>query len=465
MRKLTMFLCALFVGVTSVLAQTTINGTVLSAEDDSPIYGASVLVKGTNSSAITDAEGHFSIKLPEGAKTLVVSYIGMEKTEAFARNGMVVKLSSTTTLDEVVVVGYGVQSREAKTGAIVQVTGDELASIPATSVDKMLQGKMAGVQITSNNGQPGAATSIRIRGTSSINASNDPLYVVDGIPVLSGDMGTGGAAESTNAIALINPSDIASITVLKDAAAASIYGSRAANGVILITTKSGQSGTGKARITARVRAGVTSLANDNNYRSMTPEEWVTYYRDAVVNAGMNPDDPYSEYYMPIGTLSQPMTNWMKELTRYGSLQEYEVNAQGGTGKNNYYASVSYGKNQGITYGSDYEKIQMRVNVDSELNKWLKMGARVNGGYIRMSGESTNQADGWDYINPFFAGVYLPPTYKVYNEDGSFNTTDLPLLNNVNPLAYAYEKNQYDTHYKFNGSVYLEWKPIKQLTVV
>ena len=457
-----MFLCALFVGVASVMAQNTITGTVLSADDDSPIYGASVLVKGTNVSAITDADGRFSIKLPDGSNTLVVSYIGMEKTEAFARNGMVVKLSSTTTLDEVIVVGYGVQSREAKTGAVVQVSGDDLASIPATSVDQMLQGKMAGVQISSNNGQPGAATSIRIRGTSSINASNAPLYVVDGVPVMSGDISTGGAAESTNAIALINPSDIATITVLKDAAAASIYGSRAANGVILITTKSGSDSQGKARISARVRYGMTTLAKDGDYDPMDPETWVNYYRTAVINAGGNPDDPSSQYYMPLGTLSQPMTNWMDALTRTGSLQEYEVNAQGGNGKTNYYASASYGKTEGITYGSDFERIQMRVNVDSELNKWLKMGARVNGGYMRMEGESTNQDGGWDMINPFFAGMFLPPTVPVYNEDGSYNR-NIPLLNDVNPLAYAYEKRQYDTHYKFNGSMYLEWKPIKQLT--
>lgn len=462
MRKLTMFLCALFVGVASAMAQTAITGTVLSADDDSPIYGASVLVKGTNVSAITDADGRFSIKLPDGSNTVVVSYIGMEKTEAFARNGMVVKLSSTTTLEEVIVVGYGVQSREAKTGAVVQVSGDDLASIPATSVDQMLQGKMAGVQISSNNGQPGAATSIRIRGTSSINASNAPLYVVDGVPVMSGDISTGGAAESTNAIALINPSDIATITVLKDAAAASIYGSRAANGVILITTKSGSDSQGKARISARVRYGMTTLAKDGDYDPMDPETWVNYYRTAVINAGGNPDDPSSQYYMPMGTLSQPMTNWMDALTRTGSLQEYEVNAQGGNGKTNYYASASYGKNEGVTYASDFERIQMRVNVDSELNKWLKIGARVNGGYMRMRGESTNQSDSWTYNNPFFVGMYLPPTVPVYNEDGSYNR-NIPLLNDVNALAYAFEKNEYDTHYKFNGSMYLEWKPIKQLT--
>lgn len=464
MRKLTMFLCALLVGVTSAMAQQTITGTVISADDDLPVFGASVLVKGTNSSAITDADGRFSIKLPEGSKTLVISYIGMEKAEAFARDGMVVKLSSTTTLDEVIVVGYGVQSREAKTGAVVQVSGDELASIPATSVDKMLQGKMAGVQITSSSGQPGATSTIRVRGTSSLGAGSAPLYVVDGIPVMSGDIATGGAAESTSAISLISPSDIASITVLKDAAAASIYGSRAANGVILITTKSGKNSEGKARITARVRGGITTIANDNNYGVMTGQEWVDWYRATAFNSGINPDDPASgQYYMPIGTKSQPFYNWMEALTREGSIQEYEINAQGGTAKTNYYASVAYNKSLGVTYGSDYQNLRMRVNVDSELNKWLKFGARVNGGYIRMTGEATNDASGWSYTNPFFAGLAMPPTTPIYDENGGYNF-NLPLgFSTNNALAYAKEKNEYDEHYKFNGTMYLEWKPIRQLT--
>ena len=462
MRKLTMFLCALLVGVTSAMAQKTITGTVISADDDLPIFGASVLVKGTNSSAITDADGRFSIKLPDGSKTLVISYIGMEKAEVFARDGMEVRLSSTTTLEEVIVVGYGTSTREAKTGAVTQISGDELASIPATSVDKMLQGKMAGVQITSDNGQPGAAATIRVRGTSSLSAGSEPLYVVDGIPVLSGSL-PGSSAESTSAIALVSPSDIASITVLKDAAAASIYGSRAANGVILITTKSGKEGGGKARITARVRAGVTSIANDNNYGTMNAAEYVDYYRAAAINAGFNPDDPRGSYYMPMSVLSNPnLTNWMAELTRTGNKQEYEVNAQGGTGKTNFYASLAYSRDEGITYGSDYQIFRARVNVDSELNKWLKFGARVNGAYTYTRGEETNLGDSWTYGNPFFGGVALTPLDPVRNPDGSYNF-DLPTYNNTNPLAYAYDKNMYDAHYQFNGSAYLEWKPSKQLT--
>ncbi len=210
---------------------------------------------------------------------------------------MVVKLNSADhTLDDVVVVGYQTIRKEAKTGSIATVDGDDLASIPETSVDKMLSGKMAGVSVSSSNGQPGSVATIRVRGTSSIGAGNNPLYVVDGIPVESGDVG--GLSNSMNAIALINPSDIASVTVLKDAAAASIYGSRAANGVILITTKSGESG--KSKITARARYGVSTIANDNDFGMANLEEYVQYQRDARINAGYNPDDPTSGVLFPAG---------------------------------------------------------------------------------------------------------------------------------------------------------------------
>ena len=213
MRKLTLLLCALLAGISLAVAQTSISGTVLSAENDEPVIGASILVKGANASTITDTDGKFTIKIPAGAsRTLVISYIGMEKQEVFARNGMVVKLNSADhTLDDVVVVGYQTIRKEAKTGSIATVDGDDLASIPETSVDKMLSGKMAGVSVSSSNGQPGSVATIRVRGTSSIGAGNNPLYVVDGIPVESGDVG--GLSNSMNAIALINPSDIASVTV------------------------------------------------------------------------------------------------------------------------------------------------------------------------------------------------------------------------------------------------------------
>ena len=462
MRKLTLLLCALLAGISLAVAQTSISGTVLTAEDDEPVIGASILVKGTNASTITDNDGKFSIKIPEGAgRTLVITYIGMERQEVFARNGMVVKLtSSDQALDDVVVVGYQTIRKEAKTGSIATVKGDDLASIPETSVDKMLSGKMAGVSVSSTNGQPGSAATIRVRGTSSIGAGSDPLYVVDGIPVESGN--TGALSNSMNAIAMINASDIASVTVLKDAAAASIYGSRAANGVILITTKSGEAG--KSKVTARARYGVTTLANDNDFGMANLQEYIQYQRDARINAGYDVDNPASEYYFPLSLAAKGGTNWMKELTRNGSLQEYELIASGGTGKTTYYTSLSYNKTEGIVPTVGFEKMQVRANLDTELNKWLKVGTRINAGYMKVSDVQNSLLGDSDLApsNPFYSGMALAPTMPAYNEDGSYNF-DLPFVFNINPLAAIKGSDKYDKQYKFNGTAYLEWKPIKQLT--
>lgn len=462
MRKLTLLLCALLAGISLAVAQTSISGTVLTAEDDEPVIGASILVKGTNASTITDNDGKFSIKIPEGAgRTLVITYIGMERQEVFARNGMVVKLtSSDQALDDVVVVGYQTIRKEAKTGSIATVKGDDLASIPETSVDKMLSGKMAGVSVSSTNGQPGSAATIRVRGTSSIGAGSDPLYVVDGIPVESGN--TGAISNSMNAIAMINASDIASVTVLKDAAAASIYGSRAANGVILITTKSGEAG--KSKITARARYGVTTLANDNDFGMANLQEYIQYQRDARINAGYDVDNPASEYYFPLSLAAKGGTNWMKELTRNGSLQEYELIASGGTGKTTYYTSLSYNKTEGIVPTVGFEKMQVRANLDTELNKWLKVGTRINAGYMKVSDVQNSLLgdNGLAPSNPFYSGMALAPTMPAYNADGSYNF-DLPFVFNVNPIAAIKGSDKYDKQYKFNGTAYLEWKPIKQLT--
>lgn len=462
MRKLTLLLCALLAGISLAVAQTSISGTVLTAEDDEPVIGASILVKGTNASTITDNDGKFSIKIPEGAgRTLVITYIGMERQEVFARNGMVVKLtSSDQALDDVVVVGYQTIRKEAKTGSIATVKGDDLASIPETSVDKMLSGKMAGVSVSSTNGQPGSAATIRVRGTSSIGAGSDPLYVVDGIPVESGN--TGALSNSMNAIAMINASDIASVTVLKDAAAASIYGSRAANGVILITTKSGEAG--KSKVTARARYGVTTLANDNDFGMANLQEYIQYQRDARINADYDVDNPASEYYFPLSLAAKGGTNWMKELTRNGSLQEYELIASGGTGKTTYYTSLSYNKTEGIVPTVGFEKMQVRANLDTELNKWLKVGTRINAGYMKVSDVQNSLLgdSGLAPSNPFYSGMALAPTMPAYNEDGSYNF-DLPFVFNINPLAAIKGSDKYDKQYKFNGTAYLEWKPIKQLT--
>ena len=318
-----------------------ITGTVTDAENGEALPGVSVVVKGTTIGAVTDFEGNYSISVPNADVMLVFSFVGME-TQTFAVGSSttidVLMTVDAIKMDEVVVIGYGTSTREANTGAVTILDEDALKDVPELSFDKMLAGKAAGVQVTATSGQPGASSQIRIRGTSSLNAGNEPLYVVDGIPIMQGDQSY--FTNTGNALAMINPSDIESITILKDAAAASVYGSRAANGVILITTKSGKKG--KSTVNLRATYGVTSLANDNNFRTMTGQELVGFMQDASRNAGYDPLDPSAgTYYVPNSLLDGELTNWMDVMTRYGSIQEYELSVNGGNEKTSHYTSALY----------------------------------------------------------------------------------------------------------------------------
>ena len=457
-KRLTMLMATMLLCVVAV-AQTKVNGTVLSQEDGQPIIGAAVRVEGAKTGMLTDVNGRFSVTLPQGKTQITVSYLGYESKTVAAKNGMRVFLKQDAkALDDVIVVGYGTQRREAKTGSITTVSGNEIADIPATSLDKMLGGKLAGVTITQQSGQPGSMSSIRIRGNSSINAGNDPLYVVDGIPIMSGNDAE--MTNTSNPIATINPDDIESITVLKDAAAASVYGSRAANGVILITTKSGKEG--KSVFTVRAKYGVSSLANDNDYGVMTGQELLEYQRDAIRNAGKNPDDPTAgaSYYRPYELLTRPQTNWMDHFTRQGKTQEYEITMSGGSAKTKYYNSLSYHKTDGIYYGVDFERMQGRINVDHEILSNLKTGTRVNLGYTESNDVPMQSLY---YSNPAFAGMRILPWTPAYDEKGNFNS-NIPENSNSNPRATAAYDDQWQKTYFVNANFYLEWKPIKQLTL-
>ena len=316
----------LSVGIASA-QNVQVRGTVTDASTGEPVPFASIQVKGTMQGTATDALGSYTVSAP-GNGVLVFSSIGYTTQEVAVNNRGVINVSlepETEFLDDVIVVGYGTVRREAKTGSIATLEAENLAEAPVNSVDKMLAGKMAGVMVTSQTGQPGANSNIRIRGISSVNAGNEPLWVVDGIPVMSGDQGY--FTNTSNAMAVVNPNDIESITVLKDAAAASIYGSRAANGVILVTTKSGSQG--KAKFQVRAKYGISQLANDNNFRVLTGSELLGLRRQAAMNAGMNPDNPTSAGYYPYSRLTGQQTNWLKEVTKLGNMQEYEINASAG----------------------------------------------------------------------------------------------------------------------------------------
>ena len=465
MKKVKLFFSALVLMMSASLlsAQTiSVSGVVTDASNGEPIPGATIQVKGSASTyALTNASGGYKISAPsDGA--LIISSLGFESLEVSVngRSAIDIQLKpDTQVLDDVIVVAYGTVRREAATGSVTALKGEGLAEVPVTSIDKLLGGKLAGVQLSSYSGQPGSPTTIRIRGISSINAGNEPLWVVDGIPIIADDnrqLSSNGAGSGSNT-AFINPNDIESITVLKDAAAASVYGSRAANGVILVTTKSGKSG--QAKFTARAKFGAQQLANDNHYRPMTGEELVAYWRDAARNAGSDPDDPTSAYYVPETLLEGGTHNWYKDLTRIGTLQEYEVNASGGNDRATYYSSLSFHKNTGVYYGTDYSRFSARVNADYKLTNNLTAGTRVNVAY---NNSDSGPMSSSYYINPAFAMFRLLPWTPVKNPDGTYTQ---PAENaKINPMASSVYDEYNDKEYRFNGTMFLEWKPIKQLTL-
>ncbi|MDX9781907.1 MAG: TonB-dependent receptor [Bacteroidales bacterium] len=470
MKKIRLILTVLIAFVTSVAYSQSISitGTVTDASTGEPIPFASVLVKGTRTGVSTDLNGKYTIS---AAPTAVLTFSSIGYTESDIpvsnRTSIDAVLSpSAIALEDVLVVAYGTVRREAKTGSVSTVKGEGIAEVPVTSVDKMLAGKMAGVQVTAASGQPGASSQIRVRGTSSINAGSEPLWVVDGIPVMNGDQTY--FTNTGNAIASINPSDIESITVLKDAAAASVYGSRAANGVILVTTKSGKEG--KARFNARAKYGISQLANDNNFGIMNGEQLLGYQRAAAMNrmdiesaankSKYDPDNANGLYYRPMSLLDEPLTDWMDHFTRLGNLSEFEINASAGNQRGKFYTSLSYQENEGVFYGIDFSKLTARVNSDYKLTDKLEIGTRVNLAYT-VANDVPMQS--LYYSNPAFAGMTLLPWIPAYNEDGTHNI-NIPSNSNTNPRATAEYDDQWEKQYRMQGSFYLQWSPIKNITI-
>jgi len=463
MKKL-FLLIVLFVFVSgyTILAQTkVITGTVTSSvQGEGAIPGVSIVVPGTTIGVYSDISGKFTLSVPQNAKTLVFTFVGMKTQEIVIGTQTtltVVMEPDILNLDEVIVVAYGTQKREAKTGSVGVVTNDRIQNIPETSVDKMLSGKIAGVQVTSTSGQPGSNSQIRIRGISSILAGTEPLYVIDGIAVMSGDQSY--FTNTGNALASLNPNDIEAITILKDAAASSIYGSRAANGVILITTKSGK--TGATKVNFRSSYGFEQLANDRNYRPLNGNEFLTLTRQSVINAGGNPDDNSvgnKKYYFPLSLRDSTQTNWLDAVTRTGSIYNAELSVEGGNEKTTNFFSINYEKHEGIVYGSDFEKMAFRSNIDQKISEKLKLGTRLTGAHT-VANDVPMQS--MYYANPLFAAMMIQPFRKVQNADGTYNL-DIAENANTNPVATAKYDTQWEKQYKLNGNVYLEWNIIKDL---
>jgi TonB-linked SusC/RagA family outer membrane protein len=381
-----------------------IHGQVLD-EKGHPLQNVSVLVAGTRIGTTTDAHGRFSLTVDQKNITLQFSSIGFQTKSvkvAAASDVHVTLEQDITGLNDVVIVGYGTQKKKDLTGAIARVNSEELQNRPVLRVDQMLQGRLSGVDVKSIDGAPGSGTSIRIRGARSINATNEPLYVIDGM-IGIGDLNS------------INPEDIATIDVLKDASATAIYGSRGANGVILITTKHGKAG--QDNISVNYNTGVEVLPKDRVPQLLNAAEFIQFIKDAredILTPAKLLNDKQYKYINSLDPASLGEgTDWVDAVSKPGPFTNVNVSASGGTNKLQYYLSGNYADRDGIILGSGFKRYQVRLNLDKKFGRLIKIGSMINLSKSRTDNTNVSFKSWWNSINT------LAPTFPVYNPDGSY----------------------------------------------
>ncbi|OJY82509.1 MAG: hypothetical protein BGP13_19895 [Sphingobacteriales bacterium 40-81] len=456
---LSAFCCLLFCnGLFAQNNTKTIRGVVASTSGE-PLPGASIAVKG-NAAIITKTaqDGAFSLTVPGGKYVLVVSYSGYV-TREIADNGMNafdIRLSENPAeLSTVVVIGYGTARKSDLTGSVASVKADELKAVPVTSLDQALQGRAAGVQVTQNSGKPGAETSIRIRGTSSINAGNEPLYVIDGMLVSSdgGDLSAGGTrGPRLSPLSSINPGDIESIEILKDASATAIYGSRGANGVVLITTKKGKSG--KGTLSFETYYGVQSVAN--KLQLMNAAEFADLVNDAKLNANQTP------IYVNPPNLGKG-TDWQGELFRNAPMANYQLSFSGGDDKTKYAISGSYFDQKGVILNSDFKRYAFRTNIERKVFDNLTAGATVAYSRINSKGVLTNA--GQIVPGVVTSALLFNPVQPVYDStvDGGYTFENDRGKVLGNPVAEAKEYTSTTILSRILGNVFLRYNFTSQLS--
>ena len=403
MKKLTSILLGLTLTL-AAFAQNSVSGTVTEAATGEPVIGAGVMVQGTTVGTVTDLDGKYQLNVPDGA-VLLFDCIGFATVTVPVEGKSVidVQLSEDTQfLDEVVVVGYSVMKRRDVLGAVSKIDGDQLGKVPVSSVQESLQGRIAGVNVTSQTGAPGAGISVRVRGTSSISSSNDPLYIVDGIPV-------------EGALNTIAAGDIDNITVLKDASSAAIYGSRATNGVVLITTKSGKEGT--SRITYNMQAGVQF--HGALPKMVNTDEYIKIYNEAATNDNKTLSIPRrlleGEYLKDFADV-----NHLEQIFRLAPIHQHDLSVSGGTSKTQYLISATYFNQQGIIRNSDYDRAGLRASITSQVKDWLKLGLNVSGSLsnnrlLASSGDGYQNDEGGSVVR---YALFRHPAIPVFDQDGN-----------------------------------------------
>ncbi len=425
-----------------------------------PVPNASVVVKGTTFGTNTNESGNYSISVSPQASTLVFSSVDMAPMEMSISGRTVVNASLTSSgvnqLTEVVVVAYGTVKKSDLTGSIGVVKAADIENKPFTSVDKALQGGVAGLQSSASSGAPGSAQDIRIRGASSLNAGNAPLWVVDGAILNTGDASR--LQTTANLLSTLNPNDIESITVLKDASAAALYGSRAANGVIIVTTKKGKAGKTRFRLDAEYGQNNTAYSSDRN-RPLNAKEYIDITREGLVNFGATPAQVTSTLNS-LGAGNGVDFNWLDALTRQGATSQINLSASGGNEKSTFYISGGNFQQEGITKSSDLNRYNAAIRVTNKATDRLTFNVNLDGGYVK---QNTPQ-NGGAFGNPILSSYFQLPTKSAYKADGTLNilTPDFPTSGVYNTIATLQLDHRRLNQVSMRGNVSANYKLLKNL---
>ena len=446
MRKsILLFVLLTLFGIPYLLAQGgfRITGQILSAEDNLPVIGVSVVEKGTTNGVITDIDGNYSITVSKSPATLQFSYVGMKTVEKLftaATRYNVIMQPNTEMVDEVVVVAYGVRKKGTIAGSVSTVKAEKMENVPAAGFDQALQGQTPGLSVISNSGEPSKAAVFQIRGTNSINSGTSPLFILDGVPIASSDFNT------------ISPGDIESISVLKDASSTSIYGARAANGVVVITTKRGLS-MDKAKVTLRAQYGFSQLASDGKWTMMNTPERIQFEKEIGLDTGQDYD-----------LLSRTNVNWLKEIFNdRAPLQNYEISVNRATDRLNYYVSGGFYDQDGIAQNSSFRRYNMRANAEVKASNWLKIGTSTMSAY-----EEVQQAEEGEMAiyTPIAGSRFMLPYWSPYNADGSIASENNGTWTGTgqNPIEWMANNPVSYKKYKVLSTVFADITPIQNLTV-
>ena len=458
--KLLSCLMMLFLCISAMAQKVPVTGTV--TDQTGPVIGASVIEKGTTNGTMTDNDGHFTLSVNKGA-VIEISSIGYKTQEITVgtQSNFNVKLAEDNQfLDEVVVVGYGSMKKSDLAGASVSMKEADLKGSIISSLDQSLQGRAAGVTAVSTSGAPGSSSSIRVRGQATINANAEPLYVIDGVIVQGGgnkgsDFGLGdalgnGTVSTISPLSTINPADIVSMEILKDASATAIYGAQGANGVVLITTKHGKSGEAKFTYDGMVAMSRQTVRLD----MMNLRQFAQFYNEMIEEGDVYESNAY--YATP--SLLGKGTNWQDEIFRTAWQHQHQISAQGGSDKVQYYVSGSYMDQQGTIIGSNFNRFSVRTNLDAQLKKWFKLG--VNATYA-ITNDDLKLADSNQGL--IYYSLTTIPDIPVYDVDGNYSSTIREGYTSPNPVALAMMDEILLKRKKLTGNIYAELTPIKHFT--